>query len=209
MELWVGPVIVAAAVSGFMSVVGWFVTSWQAIRLEHRRRKERVHDFQVALRAEIASDRLGFVFADNDALLRDVASRYRSDPAYRPIVPHLASNVVFDAIVPEIHVLPGDVIEPVIRYARLHQVLAKFVDDLRAATANGLPAERAVVMFTDYFEMLGRLEARAEAAIAALDVSLQLNRRAADRPNRGSASPPGGDAPAEQDAASTERTDEP
>lgn len=209
MELWIGPVIIAAAVSGVISVVGWFVTSWQAIRLEHRRRKERVHDFQVALRAEIASDRLGFVFTDNDALLRDVAAKYGSDPTYRPIVPHLASNVVFDAIVPEIHVLPADVIEPVIRYARLHQVLAKFVDDLRAATANGLPAQRAIVMFTDYFEMLGRLEARAEAAIAALDVSLRPSKRAADRPNQVSASPPGADAPSERGGAAVEPRDEP
>lgn len=42
MELWVGPVIVAAIVSGLVSAAGWFVTSWQTIRLEERRRREKV-----------------------------------------------------------------------------------------------------------------------------------------------------------------------
>jgi hypothetical protein len=35
MDPWIGPAIVAV-----VSAAGWFVTSWQATRLEQRRRRE-------------------------------------------------------------------------------------------------------------------------------------------------------------------------
>lgn len=189
MEAWVGPAIIAAVVSGFVSAAGWFVTSWQAIRLERRRRAEKVRDFQVALRAEVASDLRLLKVADYQTIMAEVAAKYRDNPSYRPFVPHLATNVVFDAIVPELHILPGEVIEPVIRYARLRQVLSSFIEDLRQATDGGLPADRALLMFSDYFETLGRLEILAESAIAALSASLSgASRPGGDLQTQGSAS---------------------
>jgi hypothetical protein len=46
MELWVGPVIIAAAVSAPVSVAGWFVTFQQSMRMEQRRRDENCGHFQ-------------------------------------------------------------------------------------------------------------------------------------------------------------------
>ena len=190
MELWVGPAIIAALVSALVSAAGWFVSSWQAQRLDERRRDEKVHDFQVALRAEIHSDLLNMVVADRAEFLDEIAARYRSDMNYSVVVAHLARNMVFESIVGQIHVLPGDVIAPVIHYARLRQTIERFIDDLRANSFSQLSAERQLTMYSDYLEMTGRLEALAQNAIAAIDLS--LNNQDAGQSNPVSASGPDG-----------------
>lgn len=172
MDPWIGPAIVAAAVSGTVSVLGWFVASWQAVRLEQRRRTEKVHDFQVALLAEIDSDITNMAVADRAGLLEQVREAYRRDPGYVPFVPRIASNVVFEMVVKEVQILPGEVIAAVIDYARLRQSLERFVDDLRAEAFAKLPPERQLTMFGDYLAMFDRLQALAEIAGEALDASL-------------------------------------
>jgi len=175
MDQWVGPAIIAALVSGVVSALGWFVGSWQQRTLERTRRDEKVHDFQVALRAEIASDLLGIAVFDRGALLADVKAQYDAEPGYSVLVPHLASNVIFDAIVGEIHVLPGDVIDPVVDYERLRQTLERFASDMRAASFAQLKPDRQLAMFTDYLGMVQRLEQLARRALVALDNSLGVS----------------------------------
>ena len=202
MDPWVGPAIIAAIVSGVVSAAGWFVTSWQQLRRERQRRTEKVRDFQVALRAEIASDLLLMEVADNSQMLFAVKQGY-AVKGYRPFVPQLAANVIFDALVDQIHVLPGRVIEPIIQYARLRQVLSRFIEDLRQAIAADIPPERAILMFEDYFDTLNRLELLAGNAVSALETSLSTPD--ADQPNPKSASGPG----EEQTEALSEPKDEP
>jgi hypothetical protein len=205
MDPWVGPAIIAAIVSGVVSAVGWFVNSWQSRRNERASRAEKVHDFQVALLAEIESDLLSTSVFDRAELLRSVSARYREEPGYSVLVPHLASNVIFDAIVKEIHILPGDVIGPVVDYQRLRQTLERFAADLRASNFGQLPPERQLVMYTDYLEIIGRLEELAQRAAIALQNSLEFN-----TPDVGRLSPPSAWAAAardeEQASADSERT---
>lgn len=56
MGSWIGPAIVAALISGLVSLIGLYLGGWIAIRHEKRRRREKVRDFQIALRAEIRSE---------------------------------------------------------------------------------------------------------------------------------------------------------
>lgn len=195
MDLWVGPAIIAALVSALVSAMGWFVTSWQNQRLDALRRHEKVRDYQVALRAEIASDLLSLEVGNRPQMLAAVAEALARDATYRPFVPRRARNLVFEQVVKEIHVLPGSLIGAVIAYERLRQSIEYFVDDLRAA--EDLPAERRLVMLTDYFDMLDRLEALAARAVAALDASLL---------NRPGAAPPSQSLAAGGDEASAERS---
>jgi hypothetical protein len=171
-ELWVGPAIVAALVSALVSAAGWFVTSWQAQRLDQRRRGEKLRDFQIALRAEIASDLLNMAVADRREFLEEVAERYRADATYYPIVPMQSRNVVFEAIIDQIHILPAAVITPLIHYARMRQRVERFVDDLRSPDFRGLSAERQLTMYTDYLEMLDRVEQIGRDTVSRLDDSL-------------------------------------
>lgn len=189
MELWVGPAIIAALVSALVSAAGWFVSSWQAQRLDERRRDEKVHDFQVALRAEIASDLLNLQVGDRTAMLAAVTSAM-AQKDYQPFVPHLARNVVFEQVVREIHILPADVIASIIHYAGLRQSVEHFIMDLRNAAKEKLPSERILLMMSDYFDMLDRLESLAAHAVSALDGSLGINRPGEVPPSRGSALEP-------------------
>jgi hypothetical protein len=190
MEVWIGPAIVAALVSAIVSAIGWFVTFRATLRLEQLRRDEKVHDFQVALRAEIDSDVLTLLVVDRATFLEEISQRYAVDPSYSVLVPQLSSNVVFDAIVKDIPVLPGAVIAPVIHYARLRQTIGQFVEDLRSPSFPTLAGERQLVMYSDYLDMLGRLEALARNALASLDASLNI--LGAALPNPKSASGAGG-----------------
>ena len=183
MEAWVGPAIVAALVSGLVSALGWFVTSWQALRLEQLRREEKVHDYQVALWAEIGSELKSLkVVEDRHAFLDGVRHRFATDVGYVPFVPRLAGSPVFEALVPDIQILPGDVIAPVITYARFRQTVERFIDDLRDSRYAELATERRLAMFCDYIGMLERLQFHAEAADASLSRSLaeETKRRTAN-----------------------------
>jgi hypothetical protein len=172
MEVWIGPAIVAALVSAIVSAVGWFVTFRATLQLEQLRRDEKVHDFQVALRAEIASDLLNMAVADRPAFLEEVTERYQADANYFPIVPAQSKNVVFDAIVGQLHILPGTVIASVIHYARMRQRVEKFIEDLRAPLFRELSAERQLIMYSDYLDMLDRVEQLGRGAVSDLDESL-------------------------------------
>ena len=188
MELWVGPAIVAALVSALVSAAGWFVTSWQAQRLDDRRRAEKVNDFQVALRAEIASDLLSLQVGSRADMLHKLEASLTADATYRPILPRLASNPVFGQVLREIHVLPGGVIAAVIDYERLRQSVELFVDDIRSA--QGVSDKRLLLMVSDYIDMLDRLEILATNAVAALDRSLILSKSDEAPPTQGSALEP-------------------
>jgi hypothetical protein len=205
LDPWVGPAIIAAIVSGVVSAAGWFVTSWQQLRLERQRRTEKVRDFQVALRAEIATDLITMEVVDRTVFFEEIRSRYAGDPTFSVVVPHLSANVVFDVVVKEIHILPGDVISQVVMYARLRQIVGRFIDDMRSDSFKALPASRQLAMYRDYLDTLDRLEALAQQAVAALDRSLALNSQDADQPNPKSASAPG----EERAEALSEPKDEP
>jgi len=187
-ELWVGPAIIAALVSALISAAGWFVTSWQAQRSEARRRGEKVHDFQVALRAEIASDLLGLQVGSRAEMLEALKKALDQNPTYRPIIPRLASNAVFGEVLRELHVLPAEVIAAVINYQRLRQSIELFVEDIRSVS--DVSSSRLLLMTSDYVDMLNRLEILATNAVAALERSLALNKSDGGPQNQGSALEP-------------------
>jgi len=198
MEAWVGPAIVAAFISGLVSLIVVQLNFRQSRHIERLRRDEKVRDFQIALQAEIASELLNLQVADRSEFLATVRDAYAANPGFSPVIPRMARNVVFETVVKEIHILPGAVIAPVVHYARLRQTLEQFVDDLRADSFRALTPDRQLLMYSDYLAMLDRVEALAENARAALGKSLGLSNSAADPSNPGPAS--------ELDAASTGRS---
>lgn len=172
METWVGPAIVAAVISGLVSLVVVQLNFRVARRTEQIKREEKVFDFQIALRAEIASDLLNIQVIDRSAYLADISRRYANGPDYSVFVPQMAENVIFAALLSELHILPGEVIDPVVHYERLRQTVEAFVLDLRAPTFASLSAERQLAMYSDYLDMLERLEGLAWEAYKALNDSI-------------------------------------
>ena len=105
MEAWVGPAIVAAIISGLVSLVLVQMNFSQQRKAERLRREEKVRDFQIALRAEIASDLLNLEVIDRGSYLAEIRQHYAGDPAYSVVVPFVATNPIFESVVREIHIL--------------------------------------------------------------------------------------------------------
>ena len=73
---WVGPAIIAAVISSLVSAAGWYVSYWTTIQTDHRRRREKVRDFQIALRAEIRSELHDLRTDDVDQQFALIEGRY-------------------------------------------------------------------------------------------------------------------------------------
>ena len=193
MEAWVGPAIVAAVISGLVSLIVVQLGFRAERRAERLRRDEKVRDFQIALRAEIASDLINMKETDRSRIMAEMTAAFAADPAYSPVAPRIASNLIFEAIVREIHILPEGVISPIVHYARLRQTLERFVDDLRSETYRALNAERRLLAYSDYLATYDRLETLAQTAMRSLELSIGINRSGADpsigEPGKDAASP--------------------
>ena len=118
--------------------------------------------------------------ADRVQLLSEVAASLAADPGYLPLLPRLASNSIFEVVVKEIHLLPGNVISPVVHYERLRQTLEQFVEDSRSLTHRDLSAERRLLIYSDYAATYDRLEGLARHALRALETSPGINKTVGD-----------------------------
>ena len=173
-EAWIGPAIVAAIISGVISVVGWILTGCRELSSERRRRAERRVDVQTALRAEIQHnvDILSNPDFDLNRTWEHVVSEMEDEPTYVPLIPSERNDTVFRAIVQDIHILPGDVIQPVVRYYNQVFAIDAMIADLRGNGFAGAEQDQRIKMYTDYIAL--KLEAleQGKGAIIALDQSL-------------------------------------
>jgi hypothetical protein len=91
---------------------------------------------------------------------------------YTPFVPRDAGTIVFDAILPEIHVVPSRVIVPTVSYYKQIARIGYFVDDLRTERFSLLAADRKTEMYLEYLGMIRKASRLAREAKAALEKSL-------------------------------------
>lgn len=175
MAAWIGPVIIAALVSGIISLIGLYLGGLISIRHEQRRRQEKVRDCQTALKAEIRSDLHNLASIDFDEHLQEIRNRYASRAGYVVFPSYPARHLVFEAIKNEIQILPEPVIDVVVLYFRQLHAVEKFVDDMRDERFGKLGTERQLEMYEDYIEMQKYLLETARLSVAALDRSLTGN----------------------------------
>jgi hypothetical protein len=173
MDAWVGPAIVAAIISGLVSLLVVQLNFRTERKSERLRRQEKIRDFQIALRAEIRGELRNLATYDIAALLADVRARYEAEPGYSVSVPRLAKHLVFEALVAEIHVLPEQIIDPVVLYARQRQVIESLVEDMRSPQFGTLSRERQLAMYEDYLRMWETWRDFAVAAETALNAQSQ------------------------------------
>jgi hypothetical protein len=152
-EAWVGPAIVAAFISGLVSLIVVQLNFRQERRADRLRREEKIRDSQIALRAEVRSELRNLERFDFESLLADVEARYAKDENFSVTIPRLAKHVVFDAIVGEIHILPEAVIDPIVLYIRQRQVVESMAEDMRDPLFRTLTTDRQLAMYRDYLGM--------------------------------------------------------
>ena len=168
METLIGPAIVAAFISGLVSLVVVQLNFRQERKADRLRREEKIRDFQIALRAEIRSELANLQRFDLAALYGEVEQKYARDPQYSVSVPRISKHVIFDSIAKEIHILPESVIGAVVFYARQRQAVESLADDMRDPTFRSLAKERQLDMYRDYLGMWDvwrDLAAKAERAL--------------------------------------------
>ena len=153
MEAWVGPAIVAAVISGLVSLVLVQLNFRQSRRIEQIRRDEKIRDFQIALRAEIRAELLNLEQYEIETHRNEVKSRYERDNDYSVSVARPVRQAVFEALIGDIHILPEDVIDPVVLFARQRNVIESLVEDMRAPTFRTLSKEQQLSMYEDYLKM--------------------------------------------------------
>ena len=169
MEPWVGPAIVAAVISGLVSLIVVQLNFRQQRRGDRLRRLEKIRDFQIALRAEIRSELRNLAHHDIEEQLARVRQFYESRPDYAVTVPRPPESLVFRALVGEIHILPGRVIDPVVLFERQRAAIAQLADDMRDAGFRFHSREQQLAMYEDYLNMWSAWRDFALQAEAALD----------------------------------------
>jgi hypothetical protein len=169
MSAWIGPAIVAAFIGCLTTMLGWSVSYRQLRRLETSKRKEKIVDYQTALRAEIRSYRARFEQMDFKAYCDQVVALIKADPAYTPFVPLEAPQRIFIEIAKEIHILPTEVIEPIILFYAQTATVAQLTCDLRSEAFNRISGERKVQLLKDYYALLLHTCTLADKALERMD----------------------------------------
>jgi hypothetical protein len=149
MQAWISPAIIAVVVSALVTAAGWFVTYRNSLSLEKERRREKIRDFQIALRAEIRSELHHLNEENLDRDLQAIENAYGASTTYSVYVPGLARHAVFDNLVKDIHILPESVIDPLILYSRQRQILDQFSAEMRTEKFSKLAQPRQLEMYRD------------------------------------------------------------
>jgi hypothetical protein len=177
---WAGPGVPAAVITAagavLVAVASWFGASRSARTLETSKRRERVKDTQMALIAEIRGNLRQFNDMDFDEIQKSVFAAIANGTArrpYTPFVPKFAHTFVFETILPDISVLPSDVIEGVVKYYKAEYKLSLFADDLRGEVYAELPPERKQLAYADYLVFIKFAQKTGRAALKELEISVQ------------------------------------
>ena len=172
MEAWIGSAVVAVVISSLVTILGWYATHRSERMLEVARRQERIQDIQTALLADIRSTSYRFEVVDSDRHLEEVVSLIESAPddrPYTPFVPREPGSLLWPSIVQEVHILPNEVIDPVILFFSQLETIRNFVEDMRSDRFVMLEPARKAAMYRDYVRMvkfLVLLAGKAEGALA-------------------------------------------
>lgn len=156
------------------ALIGSLLTNVLRIFFDWRNRRERVRDIQTALRAEIRSQRHTMEDYADAGRAEDVISRIvdGSQPEFTPFLAQPVGSFVFDAIVSDVHILPGKVIDPVVLYYRQFRSLAALIEDMRTDAFRLLPAQRKADIYADYAAVGSYALELSDRALVALNTSL-------------------------------------
>jgi hypothetical protein len=172
MSAWIGPAIVATLIGCLTTMLGWSVSYRQLRNLETVKRREKIVDYQTALRAEIRSYRARFEHMNPIAHRDGIIALIESDPSFTPFLPLEIPLLIFSEIAKEIHILPTAVIDIVVLFYAQAATIAQLTLDLRSGEFNALPRERKAGLYMDYYSLLLHTRELADEALDRLEDGL-------------------------------------
>lgn len=152
-EALIDPRAVQALIAGTFVALGWLVNGFANRRRDAKQRAERVRDVQRALFAEIRAYLAALKAVDLRVYGAGIERRIMSEPGYFPVIPTERNDHVFQAIIGDIHVLPRQVIDPVVLYYSQLSAISALIDDLRALDVAKVGPDRASAMYRDYIAL--------------------------------------------------------
>jgi hypothetical protein len=167
--------IIAAIVSAAVTAFGWFASHWSEQRLETQRRIERIVDVQTALLAEIESNLTRYEEIDLDQHTTDMVRRITQKgrgTSFTPFVPRYATEIIFEAMLSDIHILPTETIDDVVAYYKQEYKLRELVEDLRSSRYQEIEQDRKARIYEDYVWQIKTVLITGEEARGALRNSL-------------------------------------
>ena len=178
--------LIAAIVSAAVTAFGWIASHWSERRLEAQRREEKIVDVQWALLAEIESNLQRYSEINLDTHEREMRRNIlagRGRTRFTPFVPRYATEIIFEAFVPDIHILPTGTIRDVVAYYKQEYKLRELVEDLRSSRYQELEQDRKARIYEDYVWQIKTVLITGEQARGALRSSLgvPLNNQEAGR----------------------------
>ena len=173
-DAWIGWAIIAAVISGLVSLASWVLSGRREMSAERRRRAERRVDVQTTLKAEIQHyvNILENPKFDPNTVWETVVSEMEENEDYIPPIPSERNDTLFRAILPELHLLPEPVIQPVVRYYYQVFAIEAIISDLRGSGFTTADQDQRIKMYMDYISL--KLESLAQRldALAALTQSI-------------------------------------
>lgn len=157
-----------AVIAGLFVAVGWWVVAWQNRRRDAASRAERVRDVQRALFAEIRANVGALRRDDLDDYGETIAGRIEAEPGYFPSVPTESKDAIFRAILPNLHLLPRDTIDPIVLYYSQLNGIGAAIADLRALDAASVGPDRAAALYRDFLSMKREALTLGEEAMIAI-----------------------------------------
>lgn len=166
--------MIAALLGAAVVGLGWAVSEWLGRIADRRRRVEPTRDVQSAIAAEILPNIEALRLFDLEANLKAVVDRMREDESFVPLVPKEKKDTLFRAILGEIHVLPEEVIRPVVRYYSQLFALEAMIEDLRSDGLETLAVARREAMYADYISVKIKALKFGESALDAIETALKV-----------------------------------
>ncbi|KGJ03039.1 hypothetical protein SAMN04487972_107132 [Paracoccus halophilus] len=164
LDAYLAPQAQQAVIAGMFIAAGWWVVAFQNAWRDRRQRRSRVEDMQRALLAEVRAHVVSLERQLQEGSFDELLERVENGDATL-VMQHGGNDRIFRAILTEIHLLPGSVIDPVVIYYRLIAVMDNMADSIRR-TARNRP-DQASEMMVDY--ILLNEEAR-EAGLDVLEI---------------------------------------
>ncbi len=174
--------ILAAIVSAAVTALGWYASHWSQQRLDDKRRIEKIVDVQTALLAEIESNLTRFDEIDLDKHADQMVGRIMQKASrvnFTPFVPRYATEIIFEAMLADIHILPTETIDDVVAYYKQEYKLRELVEDLRSSRYQEIEQDRKARIYRDYVWQIKTALITGEQARNALRDSLGLPQPAA------------------------------
>ena len=187
----IDPRVQAALIAATIVALGWLYNGYQNRARDRRRRLERVQDVQTALLAEIEHYVQTLKLFDLNTTWSRIVSAMEEDDTYVPVVPSERNDTLFKAVIAEIHVLPEEVIQPVMGYYNQVFAVEAIIEDLRSALFHEMDQVQRIGMYTDYIALKKEALVRGEMASAALRHSMGNGPKPAGSVNSRGAGPSG------------------